>query len=146
METKNELTLKERLALERCIRDPALFARHILGVDLWEGEIEILQSIEVNQRTAVKSCHGAGKTFALAVATLWWLARHSDGIVLTTAPTHRQVTTILWRTIHELTARSRISFPEFNQGSIKLRDEGNFALGLSTNRPANFQGYHGRNV
>jgi hypothetical protein len=35
--------------------------------------------------------YGVGKTYAMAVAALWWLARYDDGIVLTTSSTFRQV-------------------------------------------------------
>jgi phage terminase large subunit len=142
----NDLTPEQIAEYQETIRDPVPFAHRVLGRELWECEIDILRSIECNQRTAIKSCHGVGKTFTLAIAALWWLARYEDGIVLTTAPTYRQVTTQLWSELHRLAARSRIPYPEFNQGGIKLRGEENFAMGLSTNRAENFQGYHGRHV
>ena len=53
-----------------------------LGVDLWEREVEIVQAIKSYRRTAIKACHGVGKTFTLAVSALWWLARYPEGIVL----------------------------------------------------------------
>jgi hypothetical protein len=28
---------------------------------------------------AVKACHASGKSYAIAVATLWWLTAHRDG-------------------------------------------------------------------
>lgn len=139
-------TTEEEVEYDEIVRDPVLFAKHVLGLDLWSVESEMLQSIERNQRTAVRACHGVGKTLTLAVATLWWLARYEDGIVLTTAPTFRQVSTQLWTEIHRLAARSKIPYPEFNQVDIRLRGPENFARGLSTNRAENFQGYHGANV
>ena len=47
-----------------------MFAKHVLGIDLWSVEVDMLRSIERNQRTAVRACHGVGKTLTLAVATL----------------------------------------------------------------------------
>ena len=82
------------------ISDPVLFATNVLGTQLWQREIEILKSIQIHTRTAIKACHGVGKTFTLALAALWWLVRWADGIVLTTAPTFRQVGTQLWSEIH----------------------------------------------
>jgi hypothetical protein len=114
------------------ISDPVLFATNVLGTQLWEREIEILRSIRIHTRTAIKACHGVGKTFTLALAALWWLVRWADGIVLTTAPTFRQVGTQLWSEIHRAAGRSKIQFPDFNQTSMKLRGENNFALGLAT--------------
>lgn len=126
--------------------DPTLFARRLLGVDLSEAQVEILQSIRNNRKTAIKACHGVGKTFILAVAVLWWLARYKDGVVLTTSSTYRQVQTQLWFEIHGLIDNARVGYPKVNSTQIKLRGDKNFALGLSTNRAENFQGYHGQHV
>ena len=77
MKTKNnnDLSAGQKAFVKKVVRDPVLFANHILGVTLWEREAEILHSIQHRRRTAIKACHGVGKTFVLADATLWWLAR-----------------------------------------------------------------------
>jgi phage terminase large subunit len=146
--TKRALTAKQRAYAQKLIRDPVLFATQVLGVELWEREVEILRSIQTHRRTAIRACHGVGKTFTLAVAVLWCLARYEDGIVLTTAPTLRQVETQLWVEIHRLVARAKIRFAEQepNTAKLKLRGDDNFALGLSTDQAENFQGYHGKQV
>jgi len=60
MKTRNsaELSARQKLFVRNVISDPVLFASHVLGVDLWEREAEILQSIKTYRRTAVKACHG----------------------------------------------------------------------------------------
>src|ERR1700686_4646499 len=131
---------------QNLIKDPVLFATRILGANLWEREVEILRSIKQRRHTAIKACHGVGKTFTLAHAALWWLARYEDRIVLTTAPTLRQVETQLWSELHRVAKRSKCTFPEINTTKIKFRGDENFALGLSTNRSENFQGYHGKHL
>ena len=60
----------------------------------------------------MKACHGVGKTFTLAMAALWWLARYPEGIVLTTSPTQRQVRTQLWSEIHRAVERAQSSLSE----------------------------------
>src|SRR6202035_973199 len=115
-------------------------------VSLWDREAEILQSIKTNRRTAVKACHGVGKTFSLAHAALWWLARYREGIVLTTSPTQRQVRTQLWSEIYRAVDRAKVPYPELKTTELKLRDNNNFAIGFSTNQAENFQGYHGKDV
>src|SRR5713101_5220172 len=90
---RHELSAEQKEFVRNVVSDPVLFATHILGISLWDREAKILQSIRTNGRTAVKACHGVGKTFTLAVAALWWLARYPEGIVLTTSPTQRQVRT-----------------------------------------------------
>src|ERR1700683_5855819 len=98
MKTSNsaERSPRQKFFVRNVISDPVLFAAHVLGVDLWEREAEILRSIKTHRRTAVKACHGVGKTFTIAVAALWWLARYPEGIVLTTSSTQRQAGTAVW--------------------------------------------------
>ena len=126
--------------------DPIRFAERILGATLWDRQKELLLAIRDHRRTAIKACHGVGKTYALACAVLWWLARYPDGIVLTTSSTQRQVRTQLWSEIHRLVAQARFDYPEIHTTELKLRGEENFALGLSTNRAENFSGYHGKHL
>jgi phage terminase large subunit len=137
---------KKIMFVREALVDPVLFARRILGVDLTDTQIAILQSVRYNPKTAIKACHASGKTFILAVLALWWLARYEDGIVLTTSSTFRQVRTQLWYEIYRLIGSARVRYPKVNSTEIKLRDDNNFALGLSTNRAENFQGYHGQHI
>src|ERR1700674_2382344 len=143
---KNQMTRDHGEDGQNLIKDPVLFATRILGANLWEREVEILRSIKQRRHTAIKACHGVGKTFTLAHAALWWLARYDDGIVLTTAPTLRQVQTQLWSELHRVGARSKLGFPEINVTKLKLRGEDNVALGLASNRTETFQGCHGRHL
>src|ERR1700724_2463417 len=144
--SSQELTAEQKFFVRKVVSDPVLFGSHILGVTLWEREAEILQAIKTRRRTAIKACHGVGKTFTLGVAALWWLARYSEGIVLTTSPTQRQVRTQLWSEIHRAVERARVPYPKLKTTELKFRDDNNFAIGFSTNQSENFQGYHGKYV
>jgi phage terminase large subunit len=143
---KSELSAEEKAYAKSIIVDPVLFASSVLGANLWQAQIDILHSIQQHRRTAVKACHAAGKTFVIAAGALWWLARYSDGIVLTTSPTQRQVRTQLWSEIHRAVAQARVPYPELKTTELKLRDDANFALGFSTNQAENFQGYHAKHI
>lgn len=132
--------------VEHCAEDPAFFVRHVLGFEPWEKQIEVLESVRDHSRTAVRSCHGAGKT-AVAGAVVWWyLLTHWDSVVLTSAPTFRQVETLLWREIRSLYARSRypLCLPPLNT-RIDIGPKW-FALGFSTDDPEAAQGFHSRRV
>ena len=147
MTTNDELlSTQQKVFVRKVVCNPVLFATHILGVELWQREAEILRSIRAHRRTAVKACHGVGKTFTLAVAAVWWLARYAEGIVLTTSPTQRQVRTQLWSEIHRAVERARVPYPKLRTTEFKFRDDNNFAIGFSTNQTENFQGYHGKYV
>jgi phage terminase large subunit len=142
----HELSAEQKAFVKKVVGDPVLFAKHFLGVSLWQREAEILRSIKTHRRTAVKACHGVGKTFSLARAALWWLARYREGIVLTTSPTQRQVRTQLWSEIHRTVERAKVPYPKLKTTELKFRDDNNFAIGFSTNQAENFQGYHGKQV
>ena len=122
--------------------DPVFCASSVLKASLWLKQEEILRSVDRHPRTAVKACHASGKTYVAAVATLWWLITHPNGIVLTTAPTWLQVERVLWPEIHAAVARAKYAFPR--PSAIKLEMGPNrYAIGVSTNEGVRFQGFHG---
>lgn len=84
--------------------DPVRWARERVGRELWSKQREILESVRDNPRTAVHSCHGAGKSNVAATAAGWWIDAHLHGEarVATSAPSTHQVEAILWYEIHRL--------------------------------------------
>ena len=58
------------------LQDPEYFIQKILNKKLWPIQAEILRSVRDNMRTAVRSCHGIGKTFTAAMCILWFLYTH----------------------------------------------------------------------
>src|ERR1019366_3865592 len=86
--------------------DPVRCASSVLKSSLWLKQQEILLSLTTHRKIAVKACHASGKTHVAAVATLWWLITHPNGIVVTTAPTWTQVERVLWGEIHAAVNRS----------------------------------------
>src|SRR6266404_583852 len=139
MKNESKLSKKQKEYARKILLDPILFASHVLGVSVWQKEAEILKSIKSNRRTAVKACHGVGKTFSLAGAALWWLARYQEGIVLITSSTQRQIRIQLWSEIHRAVAQARVPYPKLKTTELTLRDNSNFAIGFSTNQAENFR-------
>ncbi|MEO7520644.1 MAG: terminase family protein, partial [Gemmatimonas sp.] len=132
-------------AIAAIVRDPVRFSRHILGHDPWSIAERILTAVATKRRVAVKACHSSGKTFTAAEAALWWVMRYADGKVITTAPTWTQVERLLWGEMRIAAAQSKISLPEVRKTQLDLED-GNFAIGLSTNEGVRFQGWHGGHI
>lgn len=127
---------------QRIREDPIFFAEKILGKPLWEKENEILTSIRDYPEVAVKSCNASGKTFTSARVVHWWLLGNVDSVVITTAPTGRQVKDILWREIKQAVA-GKPFYPKDSILETKINiDNKWFALGLSTDQPDQFQGFH----
>lgn len=140
------MTAQEREFLQKCREDPVFFAEKILGVNLWSKQKEILYSIRDHANTICISCNAGGKTFVTAVAVLWFLFAHKDSIVLTSAPTWRQVTSVLWAEISRLYLSSK--FPlggELTTGKLQLGPKW-YALGIPSSEEVRFQGYHAEDI
>jgi hypothetical protein len=82
--------------------DPVGFARCVLGVDLWPGQIEILEAIRDHKRVTVRSGNKCGKTTALAIAALWYFATRTRAEVQLGNATIEQLGGQLWKEIRRL--------------------------------------------
>jgi hypothetical protein len=83
------------------VADPVGWCEQRLGETLWSKQREIAESVRDHRRTAVKSCHNAGKSWIASRIAAWWLDTHPPGeaFVVSTAPTYKQVHAILWEEI-----------------------------------------------
>ena len=81
------------------INDLAGYIRKEMHEELWSKQVEILDSVTKHRYTAVRSCHGPGKSFTASRLAVAWIATRPDPFVVTSAPTSHQVRTILWREI-----------------------------------------------
>lgn len=81
--------------------DPVTWVQERLGEHLWSRQADILRSVWDHRFTAVRSCHGIGKSFVASRAVLAWLDTHpiEESFVVTSAPSAAQVSAILWREI-----------------------------------------------
>ena len=84
--------------------DPVLWMRERLGMTLWSIQKLIAQSVVDNKKTAVKSCHGIGKSYLAALIICWWIDVHpeEETMVVTTAPSDSQVKKILWEYVRKI--------------------------------------------
>lgn len=139
-----ELPTKQQIIQfqEKIRNNPVFFVEEVLGNPLWEKQKEILEAIRDNHEVAVRSCHASGKSYVSGRIVHWWLNSWKDSVVITTAPTFRQVKEVLWREIKG-SIRGKKIYPEkaVLDTSINISDQW-FALGLSTDKPDQFQGFH----
>lgn len=84
--------------------DPVDWAAKKAGINLWSKQRDIIRSIRDNRRTAVQSGHGIGKSLTASVAASWWVDTHpaDQTLVVTTAPSVKQVHAILWEEIRKI--------------------------------------------
>lgn len=87
--------------------DPVGFSSEVLGIDLWEVQVEIALSVRDNPKTAVAACYASGKTLLAAVLTLWWLFTRTPAMVVSTAPTEKQVVQSLWHEVDRLHSEAK---------------------------------------
>ncbi len=125
---------------------PLTFARTVLRVRLWEKQQQVLAALPAHRRVAVKSGNGLGKGFCAAAAVLWFLHCHDPAIVLSTAPTFRQVRHVLWRQIRRLyrPVREELGGSMFDTRWELAEDR--YAMGLSAGSADEFQGFHSPNM
>ena len=133
--------------------DPDAFSRDIFGISLWDKQREGARSVIENKLTAEKSCPAVGKSFGAAISAWHFLMVFPPSIVITTAPTDRQVEKILWAKMHELQARAysrgfpfggRLLVKEWKSGTANW-----YGIGFATNDAAAaqyFQGFHEGNI
>lgn len=123
-------------------KDPVFFVEEVLKSPLWEKQREILEAVRDNREVAIRSCHASGKSYVSGRIVHWWLNSHTDSVVITTAPTFRQVKEVLWREIRGSVSGKNI-YPRnaVLDTHINISDRW-FALGLSTDKPDQFQGFH----
>ena len=112
---------------------PEWFVTQRLGVTLRNDQRQILKTIRRHDSVAVDAPKGSGKTYAAALAVIWWLMAHDEAIVITTAPTYRQVRNQIWREIHNIYRRNynRIG-GKLNHTSLEFGAK-HYALGFTTN-------------
>jgi len=128
--------------------DPVWWIENVLGDTLWETQKQIIESVALNRETSVKSCHAAGKSFIASRVALWFLYNFSPSIVITTAPTDRQVRGILWKEITSAHSRSKVPLGgDVMTKQIKVASDW-FAWGFTAPDydPDRFQGFHSQNT
>jgi phage terminase large subunit len=138
--------------------DPVEFAEKVLGMHLWSKQREIARALQEHEKVSVRSAHGMGKTCFAAFWALYWLFTRTPSYVITTAPTFRQVKSLLWREIRKMWLSMPDSMKargEAQETTIKMRvgvgprsefHPVHLAYGVSTDKEVNIQGEHKENM
>jgi hypothetical protein len=130
-------------------RNPVGYCEHVLGVRLTDKQAEIARSLlDPPYKVLVRAAHNVGKSFLAACLVNWAFDSFHPGIVLTTAPTDRQVKDILWKEIRTLrvtaAVRGKLASGTFLQPkSCRMETTANhFAHGFTARDADRFQGHH----
>lgn len=131
-------------------RSPKLFAEKRLGIKTltWKGQLDVLEAIASHDKVTVKSGHSLGKDFlGGGVIVPWFLYCFPPAVVITTAPTQRQIEKIIWGEV------AKYWKPELGgqllTKEIKIAPDW-YAIGFTTKETnqmvGKFQGFKGKNI
>lgn len=141
--TADESATVAAMLMEQYIEYPVFFCEHALGHITWSKQREILESVAVNEKTAVRASHGVSKTFAAAETAVWFLNCIPNSKVITTAPVFFQIKMLLWAEINAIYMTSRIRLEgECLTTEIKTDEKDHYAVGFATDKPARSEGWH----
>jgi hypothetical protein len=137
----------EAVILLKSQLDPGWFFESRLNVHFWQKQLDIAESVRDNPRTTVRSCNGIGKSFTAGNLVLWFLYSFPGSIVLTTAPTGRQVEKLIWKEVRASYAKAEGITPLGGNllpksPELQIVQEQWYAAGFATNDKTRFQGYH----
>lgn len=145
------LRSKYRLEREASLRaryndEPVLWIEERAKGYMWSIPRKIAASVVTHRRTAVKACHGVGKSWLTARLATWWIDSHPPGsaFVVTTAPSAKQVKAVLWKEIRRSWVAANLG-GRLNQTEWYLNEE-MIAMGRkpSDYDPTAFQGIHAK--
>jgi len=126
------------------------FAREGLGVRLDRKQRRILGSMQINRRTSVRSGHAAGKDYVAAVGSLCFLYLNIPSKVINTAPTDRQVISIMMSEIGRIYRNAKIDLGgDLWTHKITFSEDSDwFLLGFKTKdkKPEDWTGFHSPNL
>src|SRR3990167_5209294 len=137
---QTELSTKEQVELWKRLRtaDPVRMAQTMLGAStFWTGAEDILRSVFNNPRTAVQSGHSMSKDWSGGIIALLWLMLFYPSKVILTAPTNRQVQSVMFgelkKQYSQLLKLSPWTFdPKASKATMLELGPGWFALGFTT--------------
>jgi hypothetical protein len=149
MITKPKPTPEQAWALMEYYRDghQVDFVREMLGRNPWKKQEDIINDVFKYKYVGVASCNAAGKSDVASDIVLAFLLLYPNSIVITTAPTWRQVKDVLWRYIRSKHKKAPIKLSEAqcNQVGLDLSEDW-YAIGLSTTESEKFFGYHADHI
>lgn len=140
--------------LSKCIYDPVLFGKEIIGSSYYDYQERVLNALVTHNKVAWRAAHGVGKSYVAADAALWWLFTRPESIVVTTASVWRQVEKILWAEIRSKAKKLQLEkigwdttvWPfEVLTTQIKIDDKW-FATGESSDTPEKMEGFHSQHI
>jgi hypothetical protein len=125
------------------LKDPAIYARARLAMDLYPWQERVLRAIEPRgARVALRTCNEAGKTSTVATAMiLWHMETFVNSMTVTTSGAYRQIKNQLYPHLQSWGGRLGKHF-EFGDGWGINHATGSALVSFSTDNPGKAEGWH----
>lgn len=143
--------LQQRTLLWRI--NPVAFVTETMGVQPEPWQAEALKALVTEDRLAIRSGHGVGKSAFSAWCILWWLYTRAPAKVAATAPTSHQLEDVLWSELATWHRRMPDGLREmFTWTATKfyLTAQPDLAFAVPRvsrpEKPEAFQGFHSENM
>jgi len=154
MKFRNEEERKlYRMLWASYVADWNRYARNVLNVKLDNDQQEILHAIQTKHKITVRSGNARGKDFVAAVASICFLNLKIPSKVINTAPTQRQVLSIMMSEIRRIyagldPAKRLFVYGDIISNQIKMQDPDWFLLAFKAQDKAieSWTGFHSPNL
>lgn len=137
---------KKQKIVEYYREHPDIFIKKRLGIKLWSGMRIIIDAVWKHKRVSVRACHGISKTICAATIAITFFNLYKNAIVITTAPTFRQVNLLLWKEIRHIYSQNN----NFLRGECLTVDiktaTDSYVVGFSTDRADAIEGFHSPHI
>ena len=139
LEEEFELTQEDIDRYSQYATDPVKFIEAELGETLTPSQKDIALSVLHNRETNIQAAHGVGKSHLSSRLAIWQIFCNG-GMVITTAPTKRQVVEILWGEIRKTHGKLKLS-GDIGQTFLRLSEQAR-GFGFTSSTSNGFQGIH----
>lgn len=132
--------------------DPEKFVSLVIGAEPQEWQADALRAIAANDKVAIRSGHGVGKTAFLSWLILWWLLTRYPTKIVATANTAHQLNDVLWTEVDKWARQMPEGFRgqlEFTKDKISLSGSSDSFCAFRVSRrenPESLQGFHSENM
>lgn len=103
--------------------DPVAYVREVIMAEPDEWQIDVMNAVVCNQRVAVASGHGIGKSACIAWLIHWFISTRPDPQIVVTANTKNQLDSKTWRELAKWNKQARnASWFEYSATKFFLKD------------------------
>lgn len=134
--------------LSRYADDPVGYCCDVLRVVLTPDQDAIARAFLSHPfKVKVRAGHNVGKTFLFACLCNWWFDTRPESVVITTAPTERDVVDLLWTEVRLQRSRANLPASFIGPAAPEMRTgPDHWAKGYTARKGESFQGRHRANM